>query len=427
MKDVITLSLDGIEKLIEEVKEDSWDHPQAMLKEIAIRFYNDPEFLRRTTTDDPALVVVELIHEINDSGQMSEFIEYMKKKTSRKEYYKIEEKYSEKNNDSDSEKPKQEYKEHQQQKPTEDLNDEIEFPYHLKEKCQDFSVHERNWKKLANWPLILGVMVVVIMYTGAYFFPADKKIQEVPEISVPIGIIILILLIIAGKLQNKAEKIKKRIKGFNNLTLKAYKAYTNLEKFQTKEPDIAFVEKSKTELESIVRRLETSWGTDEQFNPTFKSIQQPVSDFITFMKSKFIPSIVDVNTNEKKDEKKIVSRMSTLVKLIKLFQSENFEDINSLNKELAAYVPPKKPLKKSTNQKIRENIIITKIRENIIITKILLGVLGSSVIVIGAITLVSFLSSHPDVTYQDTVTWSLMIILGGIIPFNLIVTKLKMK
>ena len=38
MKDEITLSLNGVEKLIELVKQDSWEHPQAMLKETAIRF-----------------------------------------------------------------------------------------------------------------------------------------------------------------------------------------------------------------------------------------------------------------------------------------------------------------------------------------------------------------------------------------------------
>ena len=90
----------------------------------------------------------------------------------------------------------------------------------------------------------------------------------------------------------------------------------------------------------------------------------------------FIPAFLDVYENKDIVKEKIDLRKTTIIKILELFQSENFEDLVNIQADLKNYSPIKKPKKKS---------IFKKIRENIILTKIILSIVGSIIIILSGI------------------------------------------
>ena len=259
MEEEITLSLKGVEKIIELIKEDIWDHPQAGLKEIALRFYNNPDFVFRTTDDDPALVVIDLIHEINDSGQMYAFIKYIKEKTGTKRFYdNIVEKYEVKkltqsNKDDDSlNKTENNSEKEQSQEPKNELSAK------LNQVCKDLIVNEKNWKKFRLHAIILAIVSVAVFVVGIQFIPEGKTINSAPEFAIPIIIGTFTALFFAGFKQGKAEKERRKNLGYNKLTLLSYRAYELIEKYDG-EPDFNYIKKVNGNIESILNNLEIHW------------------------------------------------------------------------------------------------------------------------------------------------------------------------
>lgn len=412
-----TLSLDGVEKLIELVSEYCDEHAQARLKEIARRFYDDPDFLRRTEKDDPEAVLNDLIHEINNSGNVSKFVEYMRNKTnSGMRYDSIIEKYqiSDKefmNNDNKIENIPSDNKTEVHEKEDELSN----LSYPIKQECSNLLVYEKNWKNFRNNSLILGMIGIAVLFIVGFLFPAGKQVSEVPEISIPTTIVIFAFLIFAAKQQIKSEKERNNVLGFKRMMLKSYQALQLFDKYLDEEPDPKHLQSAKSCIETISKRLEWDWGPFEKFDPPFKSLKKPINDFVIALEKNFIPSF-DIYLKGQIDREELRNRRKTIIQLIKFFQDDNFDEIFLITIELKKYIPLNIPKEKS---------YFTKLRENILVTKIVQALIGSLVIVATSIFIANILTQHPDATYPDYINWTLGISIPSLIAFNLFIAKRK--
>lgn len=414
MNEVI-LTLEGVEELIDLVNEYCIEHPKARLKEIARRFHNIPTFLDRVDGDDYEAVLNDLIHEINDSGKTFEFVQFMKKKTDGgKRYDDLITKYSSKKKESKS-MISDEHETITKSEKQEIKNDVDENDLSIGlEACKDLVIIEKNANKSRKRAIIFGCIALSIIVITSLLFPPGKTIRDIPQISVPVILIILFCMAMALKSQIKSEMTRLKISGFKRYSLKAYHAYLLLKKYLESEPDFSHINNAKSELESISTSLDLYWGPEKTFIPSFRSLQQPIRDFITYMDSNFIPAFLDVYRDEVVDQTKILERQKTIVSLIKVFQSEDFYQISVINKILKAYIPLEIPKKKSKLQKIQENRKLSKILSCII---------GSVVIVLGSLGLSYLLTLHPETTYQDFVNWFLLIAIPLMIGYNVLIIK----
>lgn len=297
---------------------------------------------------------------------------------------------------------------------------EYEIPERLENVCKELIVHEKNWKKYKIKGIISAILALVTIIVAASMVPENKTAQDVPEISITAGTICVLLFGLAGYFQTIGEKKhKNKLRGFDLYTLLTYNALELFKKFEKNEPDFNYITEANDNLNSVVDKLKYNYSTHDLDKPDFKSIHTPIMNFIEVLKSNFVPSITDIyDADTNIDKKKILSRKNTLKKLIMLFQSENFHEIESIITELKDYKPITKPKKKSRFQKIRENATYKNI---------LLCIIGSIIIIILSIVIAHLLSSNPasntENAYDNFVSWTLIMSIGGLSLYNYLIFK----
>lgn len=293
---------------------------------------------------------------------------------------------------------------------------ELELSTPMKLECKNLVVHEKNMHRFKYKTIIFGVLALSIFLISQNFFPSGKQFQEVLEISIPVTAGIIVSLVMSGRYLVKGDKERLCLLGFNKTTLNIYQAMLSLEKYLDSEPDIKHIKKAKARLKKVVRYFEWEWGPEESFEPPLKSLKKPFIDFINYLENNFYSSFMDIYSDNEIIREKIVKRRTTLIRLIKLFQNENFNEISSIIPELKQYQPLEKPKEKTWMQKFMEHIILIKI---------IIIVIGSGLIIGFAIGIAHVLTLNPDSTYSDFINWTLYMAIPGIIALAVFIAKWK--
>ncbi|MBS3921617.1 MAG: hypothetical protein KGZ37_00535 [Nitrosarchaeum sp.] len=286
----------------------------------------------------------------------------------------------------------------------------------IENECKSLIVIEKTRKKCRNYGYVSVIIAFSILIVVSITFPQNKTALDVPLISIPATIAIMVLLIMAGMFQNKNEKEMRKITGYKKFSLSIYKAIINMKKIHD-EPDVKYINKAKNELESVHDELKNFWGIVYEEHTSLLSLEKPIHNFIEVLGGKFIQAFSDVSADDNKIDKSLINmRIITLIHLLEFFYDDKFNQIYAVNKELANYVPKEIPKDKTRLQKLSENTNLTKAIQML---------LGSASIVVGGIGVSYLLNTHPDATYEKFVDWSLYIIIPSLIAYNFYIVKRK--
>ncbi len=308
------------------------------------------------------------------------------------------------------------------EKPSNNRVDDLkkELSSELNEKCKEIIVDRKNWKKFRKRVYVSFLIAIGIFIIGALVMPEGKEASDVPEIFIPVLVTFFIALIYGGKQERNAEKERRKILGYNKLTLFSYEALKHIEEYE-KELDFENINKSKDKINSILNNLEINWDEKYRTNLSFKALEAPIENLKNALRQNFIPAFSDIKLDEKDTNKEeIKKRKITLIYLIQMFQNENFHLVNEVIKDLQSYIPNEKPPEKTRWQKLQENR--TKV-------KIIISVVGSIVIFTGSVYLSYTLAQHPDATelekYNSFITWSIATVGIGVASLNAILMMWK--
>ena len=221
----------------------------------------------------------------------------------------------------------------------------------LQDSCHKLNVahqkYEKNRKRMGIAVIIFISSIVVL----SILMPEDKLYSDVPEISYPLGIIIFASLIVAAYFQTKSTKTQK--KGYEKYLIKLYRAYEHLQKYKKDEDDDQ-LQNAINDLDSVVSDLQMDWGDLEESNPSFKSLKNPIQNFITNLDLCIIPAL----DSEDVDVTKI---NNILEKIIPVMGGDDFSEIEKINQEIRDNFKEDSKEEKKLLEQIRENRNLTKI------------------------------------------------------------------
>lgn len=215
----------------------------------------------------------------------------------------------------------------------------------LRKTCVKLDAKDKEFYKY-NVPTKLLVILIGIVLVGFIIWvPEDEPIENYTNEGYAVGIFLLIAIIVSYYLNMKSKRFI--VTGYSKNVVRSFRAYLLLEKY-LKDEITSHLDKAETNLDSLLNSLRHIWGESTTTNPPFKSLTIPTKTLIANLENRLIPSL----TNE--DEKSIQKTQEIIASLISFLLSENFDEINSLNKHLET-LPDDSEEVESTIERIKQS------------------------------------------------------------------------
>lgn len=202
------------------------------------------------------------------------------------------------------------------------------LPKELEQKCHQLDVKYHEFKKWNRPATACAVIAFVAILVLLVYVPEEPEREILPnEVYISLSIFVISVALLSFFYMRSS---KYRISGFELNTVRVYCAFKTLENYQKDKLDTQF-DKSEDNVNSLLVDLQKGWGDFSEKNPSFKSLAEPIDQFLKNLENRLLPAFKD------KDQENIKKIQNTLLNLIMFFQSDLFSDIERVNQELKQF------------------------------------------------------------------------------------------
>jgi len=205
----------------------------------------------------------------------------------------------------------------------------------LKQKCdeynEEYEEQQRYFKPAKKIGAITAILAMAVLISFADQF---VDVEYIITISIILAIGCVISLIIAIRYRLKADEHD--LDGISISALSAYRAFLQLEKYQSGAKLPSKLTKAKKEIEDMQLTITTGWSKLETDNDVIPKLFSSVTDFVNNF-----DGLLSYLDEKNADLTKI---KNTLIVLITFFLDENHPDLTKINDELKKYAKPEKPI-----------------------------------------------------------------------------------
>ena len=219
------------------------------------------------------------------------------------------------------------------------------LPAGTDEECHRLDVSENAFHKRNNLARVIVIQGLIVGMGLLGYIPEEQTVYDYPTESTGVGIYFVASMVAAYFFSRKARPYK--VAGFQINIVKTYRAYKILEEYRKDELNYQ-LEKAQKQIKSLSVDLRTEWGNISE-KKTFKSLVMPIDHFMKNLDNRLVPAM---SSKKRKDVSKI---LYTLSKIILFFKGEEFNEIESVNKELEKYPDVSKLEEPTSLEKIKQN------------------------------------------------------------------------